>query len=136
MTDMGHTLAVYLRLANASQARGRPQACDQFLVLAGVAAVELEYDLISAGCRALLLVHNRQHMVRRWPTLEAALASDDFECLLKQIRRRYPQEKAEQLLQSLALDVLGEREDYLTDLEHAQAQLNELAAQRGCGNLF
>lgn len=136
MTDIGHTLAVYLRLANASQMRCRPHACDQFLVLAGVVAVELEFDAISAGCRALVLLHNRQHMLRRWPSLEAALASDDFLCLLKQIRRRYPQEKAEQLLQSLDLDVLREREDYLTDLEHAQAQLNELALQRGGERLF
>ncbi len=136
MTDIGHTLAVYLRLANTSQRRCRPHACDQFLVLAGVAAVELEYDAISAGCRALVLLHNRQHMLRRWPSFEAALASDDFVCLLKQVRRRYPQEKAEQLLQSLDLDVLREREDYLSDLDHAQAQLNELAAQRGAEKLF
>ncbi len=136
MTDIGHTLAIYLRLANASLVRCRPHACDQFLILAGVAAVELEYDAISAGCRALLLAHNRHHMLRRWPSLDAALANDDFLCLLKQVRRRYPQEKAEQLLQSLDLDVLREREDYLSDLEHAQAQLNELAAQRGCAKLF
>ena len=136
MTDLGHTLAVYLRLAIASQSRRRPHACDRFLLLAGVAAVELEYDAISAGCRTLLLAHNPQHLVRRWPTFEAALANEDFLCLLKQVRRRYPQERAEQLLQSLDVDLLREREDYMSDLEHAGAQLNELAASRGGEKLF
>ena len=93
MANLGHTLAVYLRLAIASESRRRPHACDRFLLLAGVAAVELEYDAISAGCRTLLLAHNPQHLIRRWPTLEAALANEDFLCLLKQVRRRCPRKR-------------------------------------------
>lgn len=127
MTDSAYTLAVYLRLAVASLLRRRPHACDRFLVLAGVTAVELEFDTISAGCRVHVLRHNPQHQLRRWPTFEAALEQHDFVCLLRQVRRRYPQEKAEQLLQSLQIDVLAERESHFSDLAYALALLDDLA---------
>jgi hypothetical protein len=128
MTDLAYTLAVYLRLAVASLLRRRPHVCDRFLLLAGVTADELEFDSIAVGCRAHVLRHNPQHQLRRWSTFAMALEHEDFVCLLRQVRRRYPQEKAEQLLQSLDIDVLEEREAHFSDLAYAATLLDELAA--------
>ncbi len=52
-----------------------------------------------------------------------ALADDEFLCLLKQLQRRYPQEKAERLLQSLGIELGGERATYYSDFEYAAALL-------------
>ena len=70
-----------------------------------------------------MLEHNPQHLIRRWPTIQQALLDDEFLCLLRQLRRRYPQEKAEQLLQSLDIDAESERRAYYSDYEYAAALL-------------
>ncbi len=76
-----------------------------------------------AYCRKLVLEHNPQHLIRRWPTMQQALLDEEFLCFLRQLRRRYPQEKAEQLLQSLDIDAENERRAYYSDYEYAAALL-------------
>ena len=53
---------------------------------------------------------------------------EEFLCFLKQLRRRYPQEKAEQLLQSLDIDAESERRAYYSDYEYAAALLGTTPA--------
>ena len=64
--------------------------------------------------------------------MEAAIDDDEFEPYLKQLERRFPPEKAEQMLQSLEVDISGERDVYYSDEEYAASiwglSLEELAA--------
>jgi hypothetical protein len=116
-------LGLYLHLAAASQKRGQPQVRDRFLVIAGTIAARMELAGIDVHCRQIVLAHNPQHLIRRWPTFAAALGDSDFLHFLKQLQRRYPQEKAEQLLAGLGIDMAAERETFASDEEYATALL-------------
>lgn len=118
-------LGLYLHLARASQQRNRPHVRDRLLVLAGVIAQRMELSSVAAYCRKLILEHNPGHLVGRWPNLESALADSDFLHLLRQLQRRYPQERAEQLLENLGVQQARERAAYYTDEEFAAAMLGQ-----------
>jgi hypothetical protein len=62
-------------------------------------------------------------MIGRWASIAEALIDDDFLSLLRQLRRRYPPEKAERLLDTLGIDMAKEREAYYDDQEYAAAIL-------------
>ena len=123
MSAANYLLPIYLHLAAASHRRRRPHVRDRFLLLAAAVAADMQLDPVVRHCRKLVLEHNPKHLVRRWPTIQQALLDDEFLCLLKQLRRRYPQEKAEQLLQSLDIDAQNERRAYYSDYEYAAALL-------------
>jgi hypothetical protein len=95
------------------------------LVLGGAIASEINLPAVAAYCRAEILGHNPQHIVRRWPTMEAAIANDEFQTFLKQIRRRFPAEKAERILVSHGINLARERETYYSDAEYAAAILGK-----------
>lgn len=121
MADSTYQLGLYLHLARASELRRRPMVRDRLLVLAGVIAAQMGLTPIAAYCRHKVLEHNPQHLVRRWPTLETAGKDDDFQHYLKQLRRRYPSERVEQMLDSLGIQMAREREAYFSDDEYAAA---------------
>ncbi|MBM4095127.1 MAG: hypothetical protein FJ276_37830 [Planctomycetes bacterium] len=123
MSDPGHLLAVYLHLARASGQRNRPLVRDRLLLLAGAVAARMAIDPVAGYCRHLVLTHNPNHLIRRWPTYRQALASGDFRSFLAQLERRYPQEKAERLLQSLGIELAAERDSYFSDYEYAASLL-------------
>lgn len=131
MSEPSHFLGLYLHLAQASHRRNRPHVRDRLLVLAGVVAARMELDGVAAYCRHLILQHNPGHMVRRWPTLADALEDSDFLHFLKQLQRRYPQEKAERMLSELGIDMACERDTYYDDTEYAAALLNVSTEQLG-----
>jgi hypothetical protein len=116
-------LGVYLHLATASQRRRRLHVRDRLLVLAGALAAKLNLARVAAYCRHLVLEHNPQHLVRRWPTMADALEDADFLHFLRHLQRRYPPEKAERLLDSLGIERGSERAAYYTDEEYAAALL-------------
>ncbi len=124
MSEGDRMLGMYLHLARASQARKQPMVCDKLLVLAGVHAEQMGLDPISALCRHKILSHNARHLLRRWPTVTAALADERFQSYLKQLRRRYSPEKVEHMLHSLGIELGREREAYFSDLEYASALLD------------
>ena len=106
---------------------------DRMLVLAAAIAAELELHPVAAHCRDAVLAHNPQHMLGKWPTVYDAMTDETFRGLLRQLRRRYPPEKAEQMLATLGWQIQGERAAYYSDLEYAASilgttpdQLNEL----------
>ncbi len=123
MTSTDRILGMYLHLARASQLRRQPMVHDRMLVLAGVTAAEMGLSDISAECRERVLAHNHQHLLRDWPTMDAALADARFQSYVRQLRRRYSPEKAEHLLQSLGVEWVNERAAYYTDQEYATALL-------------
>ena len=123
MTSSDRILGMYLHLARASQLRRQPMVHDRMLVLAGVTAAEMGLGDISAECRDRVLAHNQQHLLRDWPTMDAALADERFQSYVRQLRRRYSPEKAEHLLESLGVEWTNERATYYTDREYATALL-------------
>ena len=116
-------LAIYLHLARAGEQRQRPHERDRMLILAAVIATHADLPRIAACCRQRVLEHNPHHLISRWPDLASALASEDFPPFLKQLHRRYPRERAEQMLRSLGIEMGREREAYYTDEEYAAALL-------------
>ncbi len=98
MSDSEQTLVTYLDLACASQRRQRLSESDKLMVLAAVMATRLSWPHVADGCRKQILAHNPRHLVRHWPSVEAALATERFRAYLKQVERRYPPERAEYML--------------------------------------
>jgi hypothetical protein len=123
MGDLSYQLGLYLHLAQASLRRGRPLVRDRMLVLAGVAAANMRLEPVAAYCRQTILRHNPQHLIGRWTSLAEALIDEEFLAFLKQVRRKYPPEKAERMLDSLGLEMACERAAYYSDLEYAAAIL-------------
>lgn len=130
MSTPAHLLGLYLHLAEASQRRGQRQVRDRMLVIAGTIAARMNLPDIDLHCRRIVLAHNPQHLVRRWPTLSDALGDSDFLHFLKQLQRRYPQERAEQMLLNLGLDMARERESFASDTEYAASLLAEIGGER------
>lgn len=118
-----HLLGLYLHLAQVSKKRQRPFVRDRLLLLAGVTAVNAGLSTIAACCRDEILQNNPQHMIRRWVSMEDALADLNFRQLVQQNLRRYPLEKAEQMLTSLGIDMSHESESYYSEYEYAAALL-------------
>lgn len=119
MADVIDQLGMYLHLARASQLRRRPLVRDRLLVIAGAIAAKASLPRVAALCREKILQHNHAHLVGRWETLRDALADDEFLQFLKQLERRFPSEKAEQMLHSLGIHMANERQTYFSDEEYA-----------------
>ncbi len=101
MPDSEQSLVTYLDLACASRRRRRLSESDKLLVLAAVAGSQLGWPEVAEACRRQVLTHNPRHLVRRWPTIEAALQTERFQLYLKHVGRQYSPEKAEYMLACL-----------------------------------
>ena len=123
MTADIELLAIYLHLAWAAAKRRRPLVQVRFLVLAAAVSVELELPEVAAFCRQRILQENSAHLLRRWSSVEQALREPDFQALLQLLQRRYPRERAEQLLESIGWERGQERETYGSDAEYAASLL-------------
>jgi hypothetical protein len=123
MTRPIEVLGMYLHLARASKIRQRPHVTDRLMLLAGVAAVRMHLPRIAAYCRWSILQHNPHHAVSRWNSLELAIEEEEFLSLLRQLQRRFPLERVEQMLDSLGIHTAGERQAYYTDEEYAASIL-------------
>jgi hypothetical protein len=128
MDDAPRQLGVYLHLAQASLRRNRPLVRSRLLLLAAVAAANSHLPGVAGYCRRAILAQNPQHLIRQWPSVGQALLDDEFLQFLRQVRRRYPAEKAEQMLASLGMDMAHEREAYFSDVEYAAAILGVAVA--------
>ena len=94
---------------------------DRLLIISGFIAARMKLPRISDHCRKLILENNPGHMIRKWDSFESAITDSDFQHFLKQMQRRFPQEKAETLLANLGIDRANEQELYLNDEEYAAA---------------
>jgi len=129
MSYLVRELGIYLHLARASELRRRPMVRDRLLVICAGIASEIGLAPIAAFCRHKILQHNASHLLRRWPTLEEAMEEESFLTYFRQILRRYPLEKAEQMLVSLGIEMAREREAYFSDYEYAAAILGVTPAE-------
>jgi hypothetical protein len=116
-------LGIYLHLARAFWRKKQMPDRDRLLVLGGVTAAKLDLLPISLYCRSLILQNNPGHMVRRWQSLSIALHDEDFLHFLKQLKRRFPSEKAESILSGFGVMTANERSTYYSDAEYAAAVL-------------
>ena len=85
---------------------------DRALVMTGVCAAMLEMEVIASFCRQLILKNNPGHMVKRYESFSEALRAEDFVTFLKQVRRKLPTEKAENLLVEFGYQCDVKRRDY------------------------
>ena len=122
-------LGLYLHLAQAAEIRQQLHVRDKLFIIAGMIAVRLELPTVAAFCRHEVLSHNRQHLIARWQDLSTALPADDFDSFLKQLQRRFPQEKAEQMLVTLGIEMGQEWETYYSAEEYAASVLNTTVDQ-------
>ncbi len=122
-SDQAQLLIVFLHLARAFELRRQPLDRDKMLVLAGAEAAELGLHPIGAICGRKILENNTGHMLRYYRSFSHALADDDFQVYLRQVRRAYPREKAELLLQEFGIELGNERATYASDYEYAASLL-------------
>lgn len=94
------------------------------LILAGIQAANMNLYRLSQYCRAEIIEHNPRHLVGRWNSIGEALLDEEFATFAKSVSRRVPLERAEQMLDSLGIDISNERATYFDDLEYAAAILN------------
>ena len=116
-------LSVYLHLVQAAQKKKQLPDRDRLLTLAAVCAAENQMHAIAGYCRHLVLENNHGHMLRRWPSVATAIEDEDFQTFLKQVRRRFPPERAESMLTKMGIDRARERETYYSEGEYAAALL-------------
>lgn len=118
MRDEIDQLATFLYLANANWKKLQMSDRDRLLVLSAIQAADLGFPSIAAFCRQLVLKNNPGHMLRRWDTVEEALTTEDLHVFLKQLRRRFPVERAETMLSEIGIQLANERATYYTPFEY------------------
>lgn len=93
--------AVYEDLADLEEQRGATQNRDRFLILAADAALTHGDSDRAEELRDRLLQSNPHHLLRPYPSLADALRSPDVFSYVVDLRRTYPPEEAERLLESM-----------------------------------
>lgn len=121
MVEIVKELVLYLRLAQAFKQKLRMPDRDRALVLAGTCAAILDMKSIDDFCRKIILQNNHGHMMKRWSSFAEAIRMEDFGIFLKQLRRRFPIERAETFLLQMKYECDVVREDYDSDEAYAAA---------------
>ena len=121
MVNQLQELVLFLRLAQAFKNRLQMSDRDRALVLAGTYASMLGMHPVAEFCRKLILQNNHGHMLRKWPTFAKAIEEPDFATFLKQVRRRFPTERAETQLVELGYECDVRKADYDTTEEFVAA---------------
>jgi hypothetical protein len=97
--DPKRELILYLRLSQAFKERRKMQDRDKALVIGGTCASLMQMKAVENFCRSVILQRNHGHMLKRWDSITEALEYEDFHLLLKQIKKKYPEDVAEDLLE-------------------------------------
>ena len=92
-------LDLYLNLAKVSEDQHRPQHRERFLALAASAAFEAGDSPAAEACRSMIVDANPMHTFRRFNSAEEAMGAVEVAEYIVSLRRLYPFEKAEFLLQ-------------------------------------
>jgi hypothetical protein len=92
---------VYCELATVFAEQGQDQLRDRFLVLAADAAREFNLDAQAEELRVRLLEFNPHHLLKPFASFEEAMSADDVRSYVEGLRKKYPFEESEQLLNEL-----------------------------------
>lgn len=99
MPHTDETMSVYEELALLYDSQGQAKLRDWFLVLAADAAVQSGWDDEAERLRGKLLQYNPHHLLKPFMSFAEAMHSSDIQSYITDLRRTYPPETAEQLLQ-------------------------------------
>jgi hypothetical protein len=100
MSPKARSLQVYEELAGWYDRQGQAKLRDWFLVLAADTALALGQAGLAERLRQRLLHVNPHHLLRPFASFKEALQSADVNGYVAELRRNYPPETAEQLLQA------------------------------------
>lgn len=98
---------IYQQVAEAYQTQGKYQERDRFLVLALDAAQNCGQTSLAEQLRKRLLELNPNHLIKPYPSSAAALQSPNFITYVSQLRKNFPANKAQSLLQELGGPVIS-----------------------------
>ena len=96
---------------------------DKALVIGGTCASLMEMKAIEKFCRSVILQRNHGHMLKRWETITEAMEYEDFHLLVKQIRKKLPEETAIELLEEFDYRCDVRKEDHKSNESFAAAVL-------------
>jgi hypothetical protein len=99
-TSIARSLQIYEELGTWYDRQGQAKLRDWFLVLAADAALTLGQPDQAEKLRQRLLHANPHHLLRPFASIAEAMESPDVQGYVADLRRNYPLETAEQLLQS------------------------------------
>jgi hypothetical protein len=105
------TIRVYQELADWYERQGQAKLRDWFLVLAADAALSCGRADEAERLRGRLLQHNPHHLLRPYLSLTEAMKAPDVQNYIADLRRSYPPETAEHLLQSLRASASGKQSE-------------------------
>jgi hypothetical protein len=136
MRSRDHTLKVYEDLAQWYERQGQAKLRDWFLVLAADAALAAGRADEAERLRGRLLHVNPHHLLRPFDSFADALKSPDVQGYVVDLRRTYPPQAAEQLLQeqrqqsgeTVADDKAGRPLGVAADREETEVQVFRLEA--------
>jgi hypothetical protein len=94
------TVRAYEDLAHIYDRQGQPKLRDWFLVLAADAAFTSGRETEAERLRIQLLSYNPHHLLKPFVSFVEALRSPDIQSYIADLRRTYPPEAAEQLLET------------------------------------
>ena len=96
---------------------------DKALVIGGACASMMQMKAIEKFCRSVILQRNHGHMLKRWETITEALEYEDFHLLLKQIKKKLPEERAEEILEEFDYRCAVRKSDHTSNESFAAAVL-------------
>lgn len=99
------------------------QERDKALVICGTCASLMGMKTIENFCRSVVLQRNHGHMLKRWSSFTEAMEYEDFHLLLKQIRKKLPEETAIELLEEFDYQCDVRKEDHDSNESFAAAVL-------------
>jgi hypothetical protein len=100
MPSVDQTIRIYEELADVYERQGQAKLRDWFLVLAADAALSAGRPDESERFRTRLLQINPHHLLKPFASMADALKSPDVQGYVVELRRAYPPQSAEQLLES------------------------------------
>ncbi len=121
--DAKRELILYLRLSQAFKERRKMQERDKALVIGGTCASMMQMHAIERFCRSVILQRNHGHMLKRWDSFTHALEFEDFHLLVRQIRKKIPEERAIELLEEFDYQCNVRKSDHKSNESFAAAVL-------------
>ncbi len=96
---------------------------DKALVIGGACASMMQMKAVENFCRSVVLQRNHGHMLKRWESITEALEYEDFHLLLNQIKKKIPEDRAEEILEEFDYRCSVKKSDHTSNESFAAAVL-------------